>query len=226
MADPDLTERQRRYWDKHAGSYDREMAFFERVLFGDGRAWACGQAHGRVLEIAVGTGRNLAFYPDTVTLTGIDVSPEMLGIARRRADELARPVDLQVGDAKALVFPDDSFDTVVCTLSLCGIPDVDRAVAEMKRVLRPGGRLLLLDHVAGASWEVRAVQRLLEMVTVRVGGEHLLRRPLGQVEAAGFQIERRERSKRGIVERLVARKPPPVRADPVDAASELDADIG
>jgi ubiquinone/menaquinone biosynthesis C-methylase UbiE len=212
--DPDPTERQRRYWDKHAGSYDREMAFFERVLFGDGRAWVCRQATGRVLEVAVGTGRNLAYYPDTVSLTGIDASPAMLAIARRRAGDLGRDVGLQVGDAQALAFPDGAFDTVVCTLSLCGIPDPERAVAEMKRVLRPDGRLLLLDHVAGAHWDVRALQRLLETVTVRVGGEHLLRRPLVQVQAAGFQIERRERYKRGVVERLVARRPPADQATP------------
>jgi ubiquinone/menaquinone biosynthesis C-methylase UbiE len=184
------------------------MAFFERVLFGDGRAWVCEQAHGRVLEVAIGTGRNLAYYPDTVRLTGIDLSPAMVEIARRRAAELGRSVDLHVGDAQELAFPDGAFDTVVCTLSLCGIPDVDRAVTEMKRVLRPGGRLLLLDHVAGARRDIRAVQRLLEVVTVRVGGEHLLRRPLVQVQAHGFQIEQRERYKRGIVERIVARKPP------------------
>jgi ubiquinone/menaquinone biosynthesis C-methylase UbiE len=212
--DPDPTERQRRYWDRHAGSYDREMAFFERVLFGDGRAWVCRQATGRVLEVAVGTGRNLAYYPDAVSLTGIDLSPAMLAVARRRAGDLGRDVDLQVGDAQALAFPDGAFDTVVCTLALCGIPDPDRAVAEMKRVLRPDGRLVLLDHVAGARWDVRALQRFLETITVRVGGEHLMRRPLVQVQAAGFQIERCERYKRGVVERLAARKPPADQATP------------
>jgi hypothetical protein len=75
-------------------------------------------------------------------------------------------------------------------------------------VLRPGGRLLLLDHVAGSPRWVRAIQWLLERVTIPLGEEHLLRRPLPQVQAEGFQIERRERAKLGIVERLAARKPP------------------
>ncbi len=215
--DPDLAERQRRYWDRHAGSYDREMAFLERVLFGDGRAWVCRQATGRVLEVAIGTGRNLAHYPDTVRLTGVDVSPAMLAFARRRADEAGRDIALQVGDAQTLGSADGAFDTVVCTLALCSIPDADRAVAEMKRVLRPGGRLLLLDHVAGVRRDVRAVQRILEAITVRVGGEHLLRRPLAQVQAAGFRIERCERYKCGIVERLMARKPQEDEAWPPDA---------
>jgi hypothetical protein len=78
----------------------------------------------------------------------------------------------------------------------------------MRRVLRPSGRLLLLDHVAGSPRWVRAIQWLLERVTIPLGEEHLLRRPLLQVQAEGFQIERRERAKLGIVERLAARKPP------------------
>jgi hypothetical protein len=103
--------------------------------------------------------------------------------------------------------PDAADDTVVGTLSLCVIPDERQAVAEMKRVLRPGGRLLLLDHVAAASRLARVLQWLLERITVPLAGEHLRRRPLMHVQAEGFQVERRERSKLGIVERLAAPKP-------------------
>src|SRR3712207_3216579 len=132
----------------------------------------------------------------------------MLRIARKRAEELGVEADLREGDAQRLPFADESFDTVVCTLSLCNIPDDRRAVAEMKRVLRPGGRLLLLDHVRAASKLGRAVQRALEVVLVRLGGEHLLRRPLEHVRAEGFRIEEQERYKLGgIIERLAARKP-------------------
>jgi ubiquinone/menaquinone biosynthesis C-methylase UbiE len=203
----DRSQRLRRYWDKHSRSYDRQMAFWERRLFGDGRHWVCAQAVGEVLEVAIGTGRNLPLYPEGMRLTGIDFSPQMLQLARRRAEGLGRPVDLRLGDAQALDLPDASFDTVVCTLSLCAIPDERRAIAEMKRVLRPGGRLLLLDHVAAGPRLGRAIQWLLERITVPLGGEHLRRRPLLQVQAEGFDVERRERYKLGIVERLVARKP-------------------
>ena len=165
------------------------------------------QATGDVLEVAIGTGRNLPFYPEGIRLTGTDFSPAMLELARRQADQLGRRVDLRLGDAQALELPDASFDTVVCTLSLCAIPDERRAVAEMKRVLRPGGRLLLLDHVAGLPRWLRAIQRLLELVMRQTTGEHQLRHPL-QVWAEGLEVERRERSKLGMVERLAARKPP------------------
>jgi ubiquinone/menaquinone biosynthesis C-methylase UbiE len=204
---PDRTQRLRRHWDRHARNYDRQMAFWERRLFGDGRQWVCQQATGQVLEVAIGTGRNLPLYPPDVRLTGIDFNPRMLELARRRADELGRQVDLRLGDAQALNLPHAWFDTAVCTLSLCAIPDQRRAIAEMWRVLRPGGRLLLLDHVAAAPRAARAIQWLLERATIPLGGEHLRHRPLRQVQAQGFQVERRERSKLGIVERLAARKP-------------------
>lgn len=199
-------DRFRRYWDKAAASYDRQMQFFERLLSPDSRAWACGQATGKTLEVAVGTGLNLPFYSADVQLTGIDFSPAMLNLARRRAEQLGRTVDLREADAHELPFPDASFDTVVCTYGLCAIPDESRAVSEMNRVLRPGGLLLLVDHIAGRAWPTRAIQRLFEVVTVPLQGEHFLRRPLHQVQAEGLSVERRERFKLGLIERLAARR--------------------
>jgi ubiquinone/menaquinone biosynthesis C-methylase UbiE len=206
-------QRLRGYWDKHARNYDRQMRFFDRIAFGPSRAWICSRATGDVLEVAIGTGLNLGFYPESIRLTGIEWSPAMLEQARRRADELGRAVDLREGDAQALPFPDACFDTVVCTLSLCAIPDDQRAVAEMIRVLRPGGRLLLLDHVAAANRPVRAIQQLIDLVTVPLGGEHFRRRPLLHVQAAGLPIEQHDRFKLGIVERLAARNLPAPSAD-------------
>jgi ubiquinone/menaquinone biosynthesis C-methylase UbiE len=203
----DATERQRRVWDKRASTFDRSMGLMEKLLVGNGRAWVCSQASGEVLEVAVGTGRNFGFYPDGIRLTGIELSLEMLAIARRRAAKLGRAVKLFQGDAQALAFPDASFDTVVCTFSLCSIPDDRMAIAEMKRVLRPGGKLLLIDHVPSTTRLWRGIQWLLEQVTLRVEGEHLLRRPLELLRAEGFVIERAERFKAGIIERVAGRNP-------------------
>ena len=201
------TEHVRRHYDRSAGSYDRIISWAEKALFGDGREWVCSRARGEVLEVAVGTGRNLPFYPKGVRLTGIELSPKMLDIAHRRARELGREVDLRVGDAQDLSFPDASFDTVVATLALCTIPDDRRAVAEASRVLRPGGRLLLLEHVRSPVLPVRLLQRVLQPLTLLLDHDHLLREPLRHVEGAGLIVERLERSKLGIVERLAARKP-------------------
>jgi ubiquinone/menaquinone biosynthesis C-methylase UbiE len=201
------TERVRDIQDKHAGGYDRQMGFFDRVLFAGGRDWACSQAEGEVLEIAFGTGRNLTHYRPEVKLTAIEFSPEMLAIARRRAEELGAAVDLRLGDAQALEFEDESFDTVVLTLALCTIPDDRKAASEVRRVLRPGGRFIVMEHVRSPVLPVRAVQRILDPLAVRFEADHLMREPLDYLADVGFEIESVERSKWGIVERVVARKP-------------------
>jgi ubiquinone/menaquinone biosynthesis C-methylase UbiE len=182
------------------------MRFMERVLFGGGREWVCSRAHGDVLEVAVGTGLNLAFYRSDVRLTAVDLSPAMLAVARSRAAELGREVDLREADAQALPFPDESFDAVVCTLSLCNIPDPQAAIGQMGRVLRPGGRLLLLDHIGSNWWPVWVVQRLVEVFSVRSAGEYQTRRPLPLVRNAGFRIDESQRLKVGTVERIAAAK--------------------
>jgi len=200
-------ERWRRYWDRKSTTYDAEMGVWDRRLFGDSREWACGQAVGEVLEVAVGTGLNLPWYPTEVTLTGLDLSEGMLAIARDRAHRLGRPVTLRQGSAHELPFPEASFDTVLCTFGLCAIPDPAAAVGEMVRVLRPGGRLILVDHVTSTSWAVRCLQWLMERITIPLAGEHFRRRQLPRVEARGLEVTEVERFKAGLVERLVARKP-------------------
>lgn len=202
----DRVQRWQRYWDKKARSYDRGMRHFDRMLSGDSRQWACGQANGDVLEVAVGTGRNLDAYPPETRLTGIDLSQEMLAIAATRARKLGRAVELRHGDAQTLPFDEASFDTVVCTFGLCAIPDIDAALDEMTRVLKPGGTLILVDHVASSSRLARGIQHALELITVPMASEHYLRRPLTKLEQRAFTIERAERFKLGLVERIVARK--------------------
>ena len=198
------TDRQRRVWDKQAPGYDRQIAFWERVWFPGGREWIGARAEGRVLEIAIGTGLNLDHYSPGVTVTGVDLSPEMLALARARA---TGPVTLLEGDAERLPVEDAAYDTVVCCLALCSIPDPARALAEMHRALVPGGQLLLVDHV-GSTWPpLRAAQWLDERVTIRVAGEHFTRRQRPLVERAGFEIVETERLRAGTVERIRARRP-------------------
>lgn len=203
----DDTAAVRAFYDKTARKYDRQIGFFERVLFGGGREWVCSRAEGDVLEIAAGTGRNLRHYPSDVRLTTTELSREMLEVARAQAAALGRDADMRIGDAQALEFPDNSFDTVVCTLGLCTIPDDRAAIREAERLLRPGGRFILLEHVRSPVRAIRIGERLLEPLMLRLEHDHLLREPLDHLNAEGFQIERVERSKLGIVERVAARKP-------------------
>lgn len=201
------TDKQRRVWDRHASSYDRQIAFFERLQFGGGREWLGARVRGRVLEVAIGTGRSLPFYPADTRVTAVDLSPRMLAIARERAAAEGRAVELLEGDAQRLPVADASFDTVLCALSLCSITEPAAVIAEMRRVLVPGGRLLLLDHIASTWPPIRAAQWLLERVTIRTAGEHFTRRQLPLVEAAGFDVVETERLKAGTVERIHAVAP-------------------
>lgn len=201
------TERQRRVWDRAAPDYDRSMARLERGILAGTRAWIGERARGRVLEVAIGTGRSLPFYRADVELTGVDLSPAMLDVARRTAAAAGVAVELREADAERLPFADGSFDTVVCALGLCSIPRPGVAIAEMARVLRPGGELLLLDHVVSTWPPVAALQWLLERVTIPAAGEHFTRRQLAAVRAAGLEAVEDERTKLGMIERIRARRP-------------------
>ena len=204
--EPDRRQsRLRRFWERHAPDYDRRMDIAERRYFRDTRPWLAGQAVGDTLEVALGTGLNLPHYPPGVRLTGVEWSPAMLSQARRRALQLGRSVDLRLGDAQALDLPDASFDTVLCTFGLCAIPDARAAFREMTRVLRPGGLLLLADHVSSSVPPVLVLQALADAVTVPLQGEHFRRRPYLWAVEQGFVVLRHERFNLGIIERFAAR---------------------
>jgi ubiquinone/menaquinone biosynthesis C-methylase UbiE len=204
---PNETDRIRRIFEKQAPKYDRAMARFERWLFAGTREWACSRANGDVLEIAAGTALNLPHYPAGTRVTGVELSPAMAELGRERAAELGRAIDMQVGDAEHLDFADESFDTVVCTFGLCTIPDDRAAVSEAMRVLRPGGKILLAEHVRSPNPIVRAIQRLIDPLAHRFGGDHLLREPLEPLAEEGFEVKELKRSKAGYVELVAALKP-------------------
>jgi ubiquinone/menaquinone biosynthesis C-methylase UbiE len=195
----------RSVYDRQAHRYDRAIRPVDRLLLGDGRAWAAAQAHGITLEIGVGTGLNLPLYDRDIHLIGVDLSPAMLAQAARRQLR-QRPTRLQLveADASALPLPDASVDTVVSTLVFCGMPTPTRALAEARRVLRPGGRLVMLDHVAADNRTLRAAQRALEPLAQRLAADSLLRDPTDDVIRLGMTVLTRQRSRAGLVQRLLA----------------------
>jgi ubiquinone/menaquinone biosynthesis C-methylase UbiE len=199
-ADESETERVRRIYDRRTANGPASRADANM-------RWLCSRAQGETLEVGIGRGRTLAFYPRGLRLTGIDLSEVALGVAQSRVDALGLNAVLRQGDAEDLPFPDDHFDTVVFAFVLCTIPDDRRAIAEAVRVLREGGRLLLVEHVRSPNRAVRTLERLLDPITVRRQADHLLRDPLEHILAEGLEIETLERSWFGVLERLAARKP-------------------
>lgn len=191
------TEKTRRLWEHRAGRYDFG-GHCEHVAIRNTRELLCGGARGRTLEVAVGTGRNLRYYPPQVKLTGLDLSPAMIARAKKKAEGLGRPITLVEGNAQRLPFTDLSFETVVCTLSLCTIPDQEEALREMHRVLVPGGRLLLVDHIEYTRMPLRLSERRRE---------HPRRLPREVAEEVGFEVGHHDRLFFGLVERVVAHRP-------------------
>ena len=149
-------------------------------------------AEGRVLEIGIGSGLNLPFYTRKAErVIGLDPSPKLLSMARQAARQSMGAVEFLEGSAEAIPLADRSVDTVVTTWTLCSIPNASGALGEMRRVLKPGGRLLFVEHGRSPEPSVRLWQDVLTPVWKRIGGGCHLNRTIGAlIDAAGFQFER------------------------------------
>lgn len=178
-----------------AGTYDRVASVYD--LFEAPMDWLGGTrrrrrvlapARGETLEIGVGTGRNLAYYPPGVALTAIDLSPRMIARARRRAERLGSPVKLQQADVEQLPFEDDRFDTVTATCVFCSVADPIAGLREVRRVVRPEGRVLLLEHVRPRGRVLGWLFDRLSPFTRRFIGPEINRRTEENVARAGFQF--------------------------------------
>ena len=174
-----------------AALYDRLTAKAERELVGPARRALLAHAHGRTLEIGAGTGANLPHYPDGLDLVLTEPDEHM---ARRMGRESLRVA------AERLPFDDESFDTVVATLALCTVHDLDASLREAHRVLKPGGTLLFIEHVRGepGSTLARWQDRLDGTWGLFAGGCHPNRDTLAAIGAAGFQVGEVERPEWGL----------------------------
>lgn len=187
------------------GFYDRRIlpTFIELAMRAGQPAWlraeVLADARGEVIELGVGSGLNLAHYPASVSsIVGVDVSPRLLAMAAARARAAPRPVRLVEANAERLPFPAARFDSAVSTWVLCSIPDVAAALAEVRRVLRPGGRLVFIEHGRAPDAAVARWQSRLTPWWRRVsGGCHLDRRIGALVAAAGFRVAAPDERYRG-----------------------------
>ncbi|HUW10330.1 MAG TPA: class I SAM-dependent methyltransferase, partial [Anaerolineae bacterium] len=145
-----LTRTTQARYDRLAPVYDAMEAFIERFRFSGWRQRLWSQMRGdelRILEVGVGTGKNMPHYPPGSVVTGIDLSPEMMARARRRAGRMGIEADLRPMDVQRLDFPDDSFDAAVASFVFCSVPDPMLGLRELARVVKPGGQIVLLEHM-------------------------------------------------------------------------------
>lgn len=156
-----------------------------------------------VLEVDVGTGANLEFYPEGMHVTAIDLAPGMLDRAAKRARQLGVQVDLRLMDAQKLEFPDATFDTVAGTCVFCSVPDAVLGLREVKRVTKPGGQVLLLQHVRSESPLVGKLMDLLNPLVVRMTGSNINRRTVEDVQQAGLAIDQVKNLGMGDVFKLI-----------------------
>ena len=176
-----------------AALYDLIQRPAERRFLRAHRAYLAGGASGRVLDVGSGTGLNFEYYGPKAEVVGIDPDPYMLKRARARADRPGRQVKLLREKAEQIPFADASFDAAVATLVFCTIPDPDRALRELRRVLRPGGQLRFLEHVRAATPGWARFQDFVTPLWKRIGaGCHPNRDTVTAIERAGFRIEHLE----------------------------------
>lgn len=192
----------RERYDRTARHYDVMTWPMEVMAMDRYRSRLIAEVEGaRVLEVGVGTGRNLSLYPDAVQVDAIDFSPRMLERAQRRPPRTN--VRLALMDVQELAWPSETFDTVVSTCVFCSVPDALKGLQEIRRVLRAGGRALFLEHVRpGTPWLAALFDWLDPFVSRR--GPHINRRTMETIRAAGFVVEREENLMSDVLKLVVA----------------------
>jgi phosphatidylethanolamine/phosphatidyl-N-methylethanolamine N-methyltransferase len=205
--DPQATAVTRVRYDRNARRYDRMTCCTERLMT-PGRAGLWQRVRGpQVLEVGVGTGKSFPYYPAGMAITAIDFSPRMIEQAQMRAEQNQIVVELREADVQALPFPDASFDTAIASCVFCSVPDPLLGLRELRRVLVPGGQLLLLEHVLSHRPLLRRVMNLINPLVVRRMGANINRETVENVRRAGFAELQVEDLWLDIVQRIEARTP-------------------
>lgn len=183
----DETQATARAYDRASRWYDVQEWLPEKLAMGRWRRNLWSRVPpGRLLEVGVGTGRNIPLYAESHSVTAIDVSPKMLGKAAVKAKKLHLSVDLQLMDAQHMDFRDASFDSAVATFVFCSVPEPVLGLTELRRVIKPGGKVFLLEHVLSKRQPFRWIMQRLNGIVRATNGANINRDTVKNVEAAGF----------------------------------------
>jgi ubiquinone/menaquinone biosynthesis C-methylase UbiE len=212
-------------YDRQASLFDLTEAPSEFLLFGRvrRRLWQRVTA-GRLLEVGVGTGKNMPYYPAGARVVAIDLSPRMISKAAAKAQRLRREADLVIADAQRLPFRDGAFDGAAATFVFCSVPDPVAGLEEVKRVVRAGGRIDLLEHVRSGFGLAAWVMDRLNPLVVRVMGANINRDTVGNVSRAGIDIDEVESRGFGII-KLVRARHGSARGDRCDSEQGVMANV-
>jgi phosphatidylethanolamine/phosphatidyl-N-methylethanolamine N-methyltransferase len=203
---PDSNLLKKRY-DRIAPVYDLLEAPMEGLFFKQWRQrlWAKATGH-HILEVGVGTGKNFDYYPKNARLTAIDFSQEMLKQAELAKTRKNTLVDLTLMDVQALCYADNSFDTVIASFVFCSVPLPIKGLKELYRVCKPGGQVLLLEHVISSKSILAKIMNLLNPILIRLFGANINRDTVKHVKACGFASVRVDEHSSDILKLIEARK--------------------
>jgi len=194
-------------YDRMAPYFEALEAVMEGLFFKSWRKKLWEKVEGyHILEVGVGTGKNFDYYPDNARITAIDFSQEMLKQAAHKKDRKNTSVELNLMDVQSLYFADNSFDTVIGSFVFCSVPLPLKGLKELHRVCKPGGQVLLLEHVLSSKPVIAKVMNFVNPAIVALAGANINRNTVKNVKACGFASVRVDERSGDIIKLIEARK--------------------
>lgn len=196
------TEKIQKRYNRIAKFYDLMGSLMDKGNMEKWRQAIWREAKGKVLEVGVGTGKNIEYYSDNIEVTAIDFSENMLGRAKVLAKKLGKEVDLRLMDAQSMEFEDETFDTVITTCVFCSVPDPIKGLQEVKRVCKKDGQIIMLEHVRSKNPLIGAFMDLLNPIVVRLVGANINRNTVENLKISGISVETEQNLMMDIVKHL------------------------